>query len=306
MCDSASSSDSYESGTATESTESFDESSSDDLYSESGDTDSTEDIYTGASDGYSEGGDASDEFVETAPDFSENDAPSEFSDPKADVEVGDNQENEDSEEFADNTDETQNDDEESDNQETEADESERVTEEMSDENPDKDEVSNEENKDTSDTDNKEGSDSEEAAEREAISEKSEYSDEVNDHISSVDELEVYQNAGLKEEVVDGRTCLVRDDIDMDYVDPKTGCTNRELMEKGRAPIDAKTGETIELHHIGQEYDSPLAELTANSEHGELYSTLHTSKTDSWRQDGTKANHYNVQRSNHWKERAKGD
>lgn len=137
-----------------------------------------------------------------------------------------------------------------------------------------------------------------------ICEKSDYSPEVNEHIHSVEELEVYQKAGLKEQTVDGRTCLVRDDIDPDYLDEESGLTNRELMEKGRAPFDAKTGERIELHHIGQSYDSPLAELTADSEHGgENFGKLHTSESDSWRNDSQLNNHYNnVQRPSHWKAR----
>lgn len=141
--------------------------------------------------------------------------------------------------------------------------------------------------------------------RAEINEKSEYSPEVNEHIRSVEELEVYQKAGLKEQIVDGRTCLIREDIDMDYVDEESGMTNRELKEKGRAPFDAKTGERIELHHIGQDYDSPLAELTADSEHGgENFAKLHTSESDSWRNDSKLNNHYNnVQRPSHWKARA---
>lgn len=140
-----------------------------------------------------------------------------------------------------------------------------------------------------------------------IEEKSDYSSEVNDHISSVDELEVYQKAGLKEETVDGRTCLVREDLDYDYVDPKSGLTNKQLMEKGRAPYDAKTGERIELHHIGQDPDAPLAELTEDSEHGEYTSVLHKSEEESWRKDDPQRNNYynNVERPNHWIERSKG-
>ena len=145
----------------------------------------------------------------------------------------------------------------------------------------------------------------EETDRSEIYEKSEYSDEVNDKIASVEELEIYQKAGLRETVVDGRICLVRDDIDMDYVDVKTGCTNRELMEKGRAPYDAKTGEQIELHHIGQDYDSPLAELTSESEHGKQYAALHSKESESWRNDAKKNNEYNNHcRPNHWKARAK--
>lgn len=143
-------------------------------------------------------------------------------------------------------------------------------------------------------------------ERAEINEKSNYSDEVNEKISSVEELEVYKKANLKEENIDGRTCLVRDDIDMEYVDPKSGMTNQELMEKGRSPYDAKTGERIELHHIGQDYDSPLAELTEDTEHGYYYSALHTKEGESWRNDSQKNNHYNnVERPNHWKSRVKG-
>ncbi|WP_340742472.1 HNH/ENDO VII family nuclease [Sporosarcina sp. FSL K6-5500] len=136
-----------------------------------------------------------------------------------------------------------------------------------------------------------------------IKETSGYSDEVIEHISSWEEYEVYRDAGLKEVEVNGRPCLVRD-IDMDHVDPKTGMTNKELMEKGLSPVDAKTGEKIELHHIGQEADSPFAELTADSEHGKEYKTLHTKETESWRNDSSLNNQYNnVERPNHWKSRA---
>ena len=121
----------------------------------------------------------------------------------------------------------------------------------------------------------------------------------------MDQYEVYKNAGLHEEEINGRKCLVKD-IDMDYVDPKTGLTNRELMEKGRTPIDAKTGEPIELHHMGQDFNSPFAELCANSEHGDgKDAILHDKKVESWRQDPEKKNYYNnVQRPNHWKARAR--
>lgn len=157
-------------------------------------------------------------------------------------------------------------------------------------------------------DDSDATESEDDAEtvRAEINEKSNYSDEVNEKISSVEELEVYQKANLKEENIDGRTCLVRDDIDMEYIDPKSGMTNQELMEKGRAPYDAKTGERIELHHIGQDYNSPLAELTEDTEHGDYYSDLHIKEGESWRNDSRKNNHYNnVERPSHWKSRVKG-
>lgn len=133
-----------------------------------------------------------------------------------------------------------------------------------------------------------------------------WSDEIVNSIQkSMEQYEVYKNAGLHEAEIDGRKCLVKD-IDMDYTDPKTGLTNRELMEKGRAPIDAKTGEKIELHHMGQDFDSPLAELCENSEHGDgKDGILHDKKVESWRQDSEKSKVYNnIERPNHWKARAK--
>ncbi len=139
--------------------------------------------------------------------------------------------------------------------------------------------------------------------KEAIMKESGYSSEVVDHISSWEEYEVYRDADLKEVEINGRICLVRD-IDMDYVDEKTGLTNKELMEQGKSPIDSKTGEKIELHHIGQKSDSPLAELTSSSEHSGNYSTLHENKEESWRRDPDLKNQYNnVERPNHWKERS---
>lgn len=92
---------------------------------------------------------------------------------------------------------------------------------------------------------------------------------------------------------------------MDYVDPKTGLTNRELMQKGRSPIDSKTGEKIELHHMGQDKDGSFAELCENSEHGDgNHSILHPKTDGSWRnEDGANANYDKIERPNHWKARA---
>ena len=142
-------------------------------------------------------------------------------------------------------------------------------------------------------------------EKSKIIEETGWSSKIVDCIESMEQYEIYKNAGLHETEIDGRKCLVKD-IDMDYVDPKTGLTNRELMEKGRAPIDAKTGEPIELHHMGQDFNSPFAELCANSEHGNgKDAILHDKKIESWRQDPEKKNQYNnVQRPNHWKARAR--
>ena len=109
---------------------------------------------------------------------------------------------------------------------------------------------------------------------------------------------------MKEAEVNGRKCLIRENIDMDYVDPKTNKTNRELMAKGRTPYDAETGEKIELHHIGQDSSSPLAELT-EKEHKNNFSVLHQKEGESWRHNKQLNDRYNnVERPNHWKTRSK--
>ena len=141
--------------------------------------------------------------------------------------------------------------------------------------------------------------------KEQIKNETHWSGEVVDNIRSMDEYEkVYKPADLYEQKVDGRTCLVKN-IDMDYVSPKTGLTNRQAMEKGASPVDSKTGEKLELHHMGQNYDAPLVELCENSEHGDGNDKiLHDKNTESWRNDTQLKNQYqNVDRPNHWKERA---
>lgn len=136
-----------------------------------------------------------------------------------------------------------------------------------------------------------------------IKEETGWSDEIIDHIESMEQYEVYKEAGLHEGEVNGRKCLLKD-IDPDYVDPKTGMTNRERMERGLSPIEAKTGEKIELHHIGQDFDSPFAELCENSEHGDgKHSILHTSTEGSWRNDPEMDRDYKNQKRHHWQTRA---
>lgn len=136
-----------------------------------------------------------------------------------------------------------------------------------------------------------------------IKEETGWLNEIIDAIENMDQYEIYKNADLHEEEVNGRKCLLKD-IDLDYVDLDTGMTNRELMEKGRSPIDSKTGEKIELHHMGQDFDAPFAELTENSEHGDgNHKTLHFKTEDSWRKNIEQKNQYQTEKKNHWKSRA---
>ena len=152
------------------------------------------------------------------------------------------------------------------------------------------------------TDIKTGELSEE--DRAQLREKTGWSEDVVNAIDTHEQAEIYEGANLHPETVNGRECLVKD-VDMNYVDEKTGMTNRERMAKGRSPIDAATGEKIELHHMGQDYDAPFAELTENSEHGNgNHSTLHPKHENSWRNDKTLENQYNQEKKQHWMARSK--
>ena len=102
----------------------------------------------------------------------------------------------------------------------------------------------------------------------AIQKESKYPLDVIKQFHSVDEYNVFKNAGLKPTMVDGRSILARD-IDLLLKDEK-GRTNLQRMKEGLAPLD-KDGISIELHHVGQKADGTLAMLT-KSEHD--HSALH--------------------------------
>ena len=106
-----------------------------------------------------------------------------------------------------------------------------------------------------------------------IKQMTNWSDEIINYIRSMKEAQLYINANLKETEINGRKCLIRPDIDIDYKNLK-GITNKERIKKGRSPKTAND-EEVHLHHIGQEENGPLAELTL-SEHlgGGNYSILH--------------------------------
>lgn len=100
---------------------------------------------------------------------------------------------------------------------------------------------------------------------EFIKDDSGWSSSIVDSIHSIEEYTIYQEANLEEVQIDDKPCLIKQDINNDQVDEK-GRTNLGRMEKGLAPLD-KDCNTIELHHIGQKSDSPLAELTMQEHRG---------------------------------------
>lgn len=136
-------------------------------------------------------------------------------------------------------------------------------------------------------------------EKEELRELTGWSDEILDSIESRAEAEIYMKAGLKEAEINGKKCLIRDDIDLEQGD-EDGITNRERMERGRPPI-TKDGEEVELHHIGQKQNSPLAELTIEQHRGVGNDTILHNKTKETEID---RNEFGKERRDHWKGRVK--
>ncbi|MEA3497874.1 MAG: HNH/ENDO VII family nuclease [Campylobacterota bacterium] len=137
----------------------------------------------------------------------------------------------------------------------------------------------------------------EVYEKSEINKHSDYSPKINESIRTTNELKIYQNADLREGVVNDRPTLKDISFDSNLKDAN-GRTNLELMEKGRAPIDAH-GEKYNLHHIGQKMDSPLAELQGG-EHRIYHSTLHDTSLDKSIID---RGAFDKERAAHWKARA---
>ena len=140
-------------------------------------------------------------------------------------------------------------------------------------------------------------------EKAKIKEETGWSDEIIENIKNMKQYEILKNAGLKEVEINGRKCLIKENIDLDYTD-EDGISNRE---RGLAPLDSKTGKPIELHHLGQKADSPLVELTEEEhrtgeyEDGKKNQSLwHDNSIES--EVHGEGNSWDQERKAHWKAR----
>ncbi|MBO1869751.1 HNH/ENDO VII family nuclease [Lachnoanaerobaculum sp. Marseille-Q4761] len=131
-----------------------------------------------------------------------------------------------------------------------------------------------------------------------IKEETGWSDEIIDSIGSVKEYEIYRCAGLQEDEIGGKKCLIRSDIDWEQKDAM-GRTNKERAEQGLSPIN-KEGKVIELHHIGQHADSPLAELNPDEHRGKGNDAILHDKT---KESEIDRQVFAGERSSHWEARA---
>lgn len=111
------------------------------------------------------------------------------------------------------------------------------------------------------------------------------------------EIEIYNDANVESSEVNGREVLVRTDIDYEEKD-LFGRTNLERMEIGLAPL--VEGKPIELHHIGQRMDSPLAELKVEEHRGSGNDgILHDKKQESL----INRIEFNQEKIQHWQARS---
>ena len=102
-----------------------------------------------------------------------------------------------------------------------------------------------------------------------IQQESGYPLEIIKQFKSVEEYEVYKEAGLYTKMVNGKLALVRD-IDLNYISELPNgeqVTNLVRMEMGYAPIDPATGKAYQLHHINQNMKGTLAILTESEHQG---------------------------------------
>lgn len=137
--------------------------------------------------------------------------------------------------------------------------------------------------------------------RNEIEKNSPYSSFITARISSMSELEVYLSLQLKEKVIDRVSLVIN--VDPEYIDNRTGLTNYERMKQGNPPIDANTGSVIHLHHIGQDFDGPFAEIPKEIHQRKVvYGCLHNNLTQSWREDIKKRCEFAKQRDSHWEKR----
>lgn len=136
-------------------------------------------------------------------------------------------------------------------------------------------------------------------ERDIMKEETGWSDKIVESIGTMSEYKIYKEAGLVEGKINGKECLLRNDIDWDKTD-QFGSSNRERVENGYSPID-NSGKPIELHHIGQHQDSPLAELTFEEHRTGGNDTILHDKTKLTEVHGEGSN-WASERKEYWKNR----
>lgn len=138
-------------------------------------------------------------------------------------------------------------------------------------------------------------------EKQEIKEKTGWSDKIVDAIRTKEEAQIYMDAGLMEGEINGKPSLIQPKIDGKVCNDSKwpDWNNKDLAEEGYPPRD-ENGRPHELHHIGQNPDSPLAELTYEQHHcNGNFKTLHT-----FDESSIDRIEFNKERKEYWAERSK--
>jgi len=127
--------------------------------------------------------------------------------------------------------------------------------------------------------------------------------DITNEIRTLSEYKIYQKARLTPTEIEGRNALIRNDINWLQRD-EFGKTNLQRIENGLPPLDTKN-RAIELHHIGQRPNSPLAELTIDEHRLNPGNSkiLHSSTTSDVHKPG---NTWQAESKQHWRDRANID
>ena len=135
-----------------------------------------------------------------------------------------------------------------------------------------------------------------------LSRESGWSPETVRWITTREEYQLYKNIGLSEAKTGGEKSLIRK---VDFESIIDGMSNEERIQHDWSPIDKETSEKIELHHMGQEFESPYVELTS-SEHRKVgnYNLLHPKRTGSWRETKELMRQNKRRKVEYWKNRMK--
>lgn len=133
-----------------------------------------------------------------------------------------------------------------------------------------------------------------------IREDSGWSNNIINNIRSMKEYEIYKNAKLEYITYNNKDCLIKTDINWNQIDLK-GKTNLERIKEGKSPLDSNN-RCIELHHIGQHANSPLAELKVEEHRGKINDSILHDKTIQTETHGLGSN-WDTEKMNYWKSRA---
>lgn len=138
-------------------------------------------------------------------------------------------------------------------------------------------------------------------EKQEIKDKTGWSDKIVYAIRTKEEAQIYIDAGLVKGEINSKPALLQSNIDGKACNESKwpDWNNKDLAEEGYPPRD-KNGRPYELHHIGQNPDSPLAELTYEQHHSDgNFKVLHT-----FDESSIDRVEFNKERKEYWSERSK--